>query len=156
MKLKEKPFAPILVPHPITGEEMTVNPKRDLRIDRNDIDRELAEQPGIFAWYAELTSAAKKRWEDAKIREDRLRDKLTSRLFREERELPASRRRTVTAVKGEAARDLKLKVLIKKTREARQVYERLEKLLPAFNDRSYSLQSLARRQSQEEGQRDSH
>jgi hypothetical protein len=149
-KLKGKPFASITVPHPVTGENMDISPGRDLRIDRFSLDSELADQPGLYAWYAELTSAAKRRWEDAKDREERLRTKITARLFKEDK------RRSVTSVKGEASRDLVLRKLSRDTVRAHQVYERLERLLPAIDARGWALQSLAKRRSVEEDQRDSH
>lgn len=139
-KLKDKELGVIKAETP-SGAKAAVNPSDDLAVDRSNLMEELAEQPSLFAYYAQLSAlanaAAKKARFDRHCLEEDLIDELRQ-------QYPNGGRGGVSEarINQMVQKNPKMRVAHAKVMSTEQRAEKLAALKEAFQQRSHMLQSI--------------
>lgn len=124
---------------------VVVNPSPDLEIGA-DLDAEMGQQPGLFAYYGILAEEAKARAKKVKFRIHCLREDLDARI-RAKGEI-----RTEKAIEAAINRSPKMRALFKLSMDRQREAGFLAVLAKAFDQRKDMLQSMGANRRKEMAQ----
>lgn len=139
----KKHWRRVVVPDPAGGPRVVAHVGRDLRINKNDLQKECSQQPGLYGWYAQLYVRAKSAVETAEAEVVERTAAAVLEYGADDKERPLKERRTHTALRQAAVLHPKVRAAQRRLREAKALRTELELLLDAFKQRNDMLKSLS-------------
>jgi hypothetical protein len=124
-----------------TGATSAVNPSDDLAVDRSILLEEMAEQPSLFAYYAQLSATANAAAKQARFERHCLEEDLYEEL---RQQYPNGGRGGVSEARINqlVQKNPKMRLAHAKVMNKEQRAEKLAALTEAFRQRSSMLQSI--------------
>jgi len=143
----EHEFTPFVTERRLPNGELvsvTVDIKKDTRINVHDLTRELSEQAGKYGWYVQLAEAARKEMKRARYEEHKMREDLMNkyRQREEDNDVPKAHRLNETQMKVKIYRSRRMRATIESRMEWDYRVHVLDGYVKVMEQRSRMLQSL--------------
>lgn len=147
-KLESKELGSVKAETP-SGGKATLNPSDDLNIDRAHLLEEMAEQPALFAYYAQLASQANAAAKQARYERHCLEEDLIEE-YRQKYPMGGRGGVSEARIRQMVQTNTQMRMSHVKVMNAEKRAEKLQSLKEAFQQRLFMLQSINATQNRDQ------